>query len=62
MLPHLPPLDAVVIPIALGDLALFVLRLTCSLLPLHCRLVLVEDRLLQERRHGRNEVDTLQLQ
>jgi hypothetical protein len=57
-----PPLDAVVIPIALGDLALFVLCLARSTLALHGHFVLVEDRLLRERRLGRNEVRTPQLQ
>jgi hypothetical protein len=62
MLPRLPPLDAVIVPIVLGDLALFVLRLACSAPPLLGRLVPVEDRLLRERHVGRNEVGTLQLQ
>jgi hypothetical protein len=58
---RLLPLVAVVIAIALGDLTLLMLRLTRSA-PLLCRsLVLVEDRLLRERRLGRNEVGTLQL-
>jgi hypothetical protein len=60
-LPRLPPLDAVVVPIVLGDLTLLVLRLACSTLPLRNCLVPVEYRLLQERRLGRNEVGTLQL-
>jgi hypothetical protein len=62
MLPHLPPLDAVVIFIALGDLALFVLRLVHGTLPLRGRFVPVEDHLLQERCLGQNEVLTPQLQ
>jgi hypothetical protein len=62
MLPRLPPLDAVVVPIALGDLALFVLLLTRSMPPLRGLLVSVEDHLLRERRLGRNEVGALQLQ
>jgi hypothetical protein len=60
--PRLPLLDAVVISTALGDLAVFVLRLACSAPPLCGRLVPVEDRLLWERRIGLNEVGTLQLQ
>jgi hypothetical protein len=59
---RLPPLDAVVISITLGDLAFFVLSLACSGLPLHCRLVPVENRLLRVRRLGRNKVGALQLQ
>jgi hypothetical protein len=62
MLPRLLPLDAVVISIALGDLAFFVLRLARGAPPLRGRLVPVEDRLLRERRLGRNKVGTLQLQ
>jgi hypothetical protein len=61
-LPRLPPLDAVVVSITLGDLAFFVLRLACSALPLRCRLVPVENRLLRKRRLGQNKVGTLQLQ
>jgi hypothetical protein len=60
--PYLPPLTAVVVPIALDDLTLFVLRLACSTPPLRGRLVSVEDRLLRERHLGRNEMGTLQLQ
>jgi hypothetical protein len=62
MLPRLLPLDVVIIPIALGDLALFVLCLVCSTLPLRDRLVPVKNRLLREMRLGRNKVRTLQLQ
>jgi hypothetical protein len=52
----------VVVAIALGDLAFLMLRLTRSV-PLLCRrLILVEDRLLRERRLGRNKVDAFQLQ
>jgi hypothetical protein len=61
MLPRLPPLDAVVVPIALGDLSLLVLRLARSTPPLCGRLVPVEDRLLRERRLGRNKVRAPQL-
>jgi hypothetical protein len=61
-LPRLPPLDAVVIMIALGDLALFVLRLARGAPPLRGRFVPVEDRLLRERRLDRNEVRTPQPQ
>jgi hypothetical protein len=62
MLPRLAPLLAVVVAIALGDLAFLMLRLTRSA-PLLCRrLILVEDRLLRERRLGRNKVDAFQLQ
>jgi hypothetical protein len=62
LLPRLLPLDAVVVPIALGDLALLVLRLARRTPPLYGRFVLVEDRLLRERRLGWNEVRTPQLQ
>jgi hypothetical protein len=62
MLPRLLPLDVVVVSIALGDLAFFVLRLARGVLPLRHRVVPVEYRLLRERRLGRNEVGTLQLQ
>jgi hypothetical protein len=62
LLPRLAPLDAVVVAIALGDLAFLMLRLTRRA-PLLCRrLILVEDRLLRERRLGRNNVGTFQLQ
>jgi hypothetical protein len=62
VLPYLPPLDAVIILIALGDLLLFVLRLARSLPPLCGCLAPVEDRLLWERRLGRHKVHALQLQ
>jgi hypothetical protein len=58
---HLPPLDAVVVAIALGDLALLVLRFARSAPLLRCGLVLVENRLLRERRLGRYKVGALQL-
>jgi hypothetical protein len=45
-LPRLPPLDEVVVSIALGDLAFFVLHLARSAPPLRCHLVPVEYRLL----------------
>jgi hypothetical protein len=61
-LPCLLPLDAVVVLITLGNLALFVLRLAHSASPLRCRLVLVEYRLLRERCFSQNEVGALQLQ
>jgi hypothetical protein len=61
VLPHLPPLDAIVILIALGDLSLLVLCLAPSTPPFCGRLVSVEDRLLRERRLGRNEVRAPQL-
>jgi hypothetical protein len=61
-LPCLPPLDVVVVLIALGDLAFFVLRLACGAPPLRRGFVPVENRLLRERRLGRNKVGTLQLQ
>jgi hypothetical protein len=60
-LPRLSLLDAVVVPIALGDLSFLVLRLARSTLPLHGRFVPVKDCLLRERRLGWNEVRTLQL-
>jgi hypothetical protein len=60
-LPYLPPLGAVIVAIALGDLAFLVLRLVRSA-PLLCLgLVLVEDHLLRERRFGRDEVGAFQL-
>jgi hypothetical protein len=55
-------LDAVVVSIALGDMAFSVLRLACSAPPLCGCLVLVEDRLLWERLLGQDEVSRLQLQ
>jgi hypothetical protein len=61
-LPRLPPLDAVVILIALGDLAFLVLRFARGMTLLCCGLVSVENRLLRERRIGRDEVGALQLQ
>jgi hypothetical protein len=61
-LPRLPPLDAVVISIALGDLAFLVLRFARGMTLLCCGLVSVENRLLRERRIGRDEVGALQLQ
>jgi hypothetical protein len=60
LLPCLPPLVAVV-AIALGDLAFLMLRLTRSTPFLCCSLVLVEDRLLRERRLGRDKVGVFQL-
>jgi hypothetical protein len=47
--------------IALGDLALIVQRLECSAPLLHHGLLLVENRLLRERRLGRDKVSSLQL-
>jgi hypothetical protein len=61
-LPRLPPLDAVVILITLNDLALFVLCLARGTPPLCGRFILVGDRLLRERRLGRIELRTPQLQ
>jgi hypothetical protein len=52
----------VVVPIALRDLFLLVLRLARGLLPLYVRLVVLEDRLLRERRLRRHNVGTLQLE
>jgi hypothetical protein len=52
----------VVIPVAFGDLAFFVPRLARSTLLLRGCIVPVEDRFLRERRLGRNEVGTPQLQ
>jgi hypothetical protein len=46
-LPRLPPLDAVVVPIVLGDLALFVWRLARGTPPRRDRFVPVEDHLLR---------------
>jgi hypothetical protein len=51
-LPHLPPLVVVVVAITLGDLAFLMLRLTRGTPLLRHGLVLVEDRLLRERRLG----------
>jgi hypothetical protein len=48
--------------ITLGDLAFLMLRLTRSVPPLRRRLILVEDRLFQERCLGRNKVGAFQLQ
>jgi hypothetical protein len=61
LLPRFPPLVAVVVAIALGDLAFLMLRLACSAPLLHRGLVLVEDRLLRERHLGRDEVGAFQL-
>jgi hypothetical protein len=61
-LPRLPPLVTVVVTITLGDLELLVLRLACSAPLLHRSLILVKNRLLRERRLGRNKVSALQLQ
>jgi hypothetical protein len=52
-LPRLPPLDAVVVSIALGDLAFLVLRVACRF---------SAATLFRLRRFGRNEVGALQLQ
>jgi hypothetical protein len=52
----------VVVLITLGDLTLFLLCLARGTPPLCSRFVPVEDRLLRERRLGRNEVRTPQLQ
>jgi hypothetical protein len=51
----------VVVAISLGDLAFLMLRLTRSAPLLRRSLVLVEDRLLRERRHGRDKVGAFQL-
>jgi hypothetical protein len=48
--------------IALGDLALLVLRLSRSAPFLHCGLKLIKDRLLRERRLGWDKVGAFQLQ
>jgi hypothetical protein len=61
MLPRLPPLDAVVIPIALGNNSLLMLCLARSTPLLRGRLVTVEDRLLRERCLGWHEVHAPQL-
>jgi hypothetical protein len=61
LLPRLPPLVAVVVAIALGDLTFLMLRLTCSASLLRRSLVLVEDCLLRERRLGRDKVGAFQL-
>jgi hypothetical protein len=45
-------LDAVVVPIVLGDLPLLLLRLSRSMPSFRDRFVSVEDRLLQERHLG----------
>jgi hypothetical protein len=62
LLPRLAPLVAVVVAIALGDLAFLMLRLTRSAPPLRRHLILVEDRLLRERRLRQNKVGAFQLQ
>jgi hypothetical protein len=59
--PPLLPLVAVVVAIALGDLAFLMLRLTRSTALLYRGLVLVEDGLLRDRRLGRDEVGAFQL-
>jgi hypothetical protein len=61
-LPRLPPLDAVVVSIVLGDLAFLVLRHVRGVPPLHHGLVLIEKRLFRERCLGQNKVRALQLQ
>jgi hypothetical protein len=61
LLPRLPPLVAVVVAIALGDLVLLMLHLTCNVPLLRRGLVLVEDCFLWERCLGRNEVGAFQL-
>jgi hypothetical protein len=61
VLPRLPLLDAVVVPITLGDLLLLVQRLVRSPSPLCSRFVPVEDHLFWERRFCRHKVRTLQL-
>jgi hypothetical protein len=60
--PHLSLLDALVVSITLGYLAFLVMRLASGALFLYRCLVPVENRLLQERRLGRNKVGALQLQ
>jgi hypothetical protein len=59
--PPLPPLGAVIVVIALGDLAFLVLRLACNAPLLRRVLVLIEDCLLRERHLGRDEVGAFQL-
>jgi hypothetical protein len=54
------PLVAAVVAIALGDQTFLMLRHTRNAPPLRRRLILVEDRLLRERRLGWNKVGTLQ--
>jgi hypothetical protein len=61
-LSSLASLVAVVVAITLGDLVFLMLRLTRSAPLLRRRLILVEDRLLRERRLGRNKVGTFQLE
>jgi hypothetical protein len=61
-IPRLPPLDAVIVAVALGDLALLVLRLARGAPFLRRGLVAVKNHLLRERCLGRNEVGALQLQ
>jgi hypothetical protein len=59
--PRLPPLVAVIVAIALGDLAFLMLHLTRSTPLLRRSLVLVEDCLLRGRHLGRDEVGAFQL-
>jgi hypothetical protein len=61
VLPHLAPLNEVVVPIALGDLLLLVVRLARSPSFLRGRLVSLEDHLLRERCLRRHKMGTLQL-
>jgi hypothetical protein len=51
----------IIVAVVLGDLAFLVLRLARSAPLLHHGLVLVEDRLLRERRLGWDEAGTFQL-
>jgi hypothetical protein len=60
--PRLVVLDAVVIPIALGDLFLLVLLLVCGPPSFRGRLVAFEDRLRRERRLRGHKVGALHLE
>jgi hypothetical protein len=61
VLPRLAALDAVVVPIALGDLFLLMPLLALGPPPVRSRLIALEDCLLRERRLRGHEMGALQL-
>jgi hypothetical protein len=62
MLPRLVALNTVVVPITPGDLFLLVLLLALGPTPFCDHLVVLEDRLLRERRLRKHEMGALQLE